>query len=82
MLLSLNLCLVSTVQSEREGPIDVAEIPVSSLTRNTSDLMFAVNMLMWLCLIVVWMIVSMFVTHLAGNRIAFIFAAPCCEVTV
>lgn len=73
---------MSAVQSEREGPIDVAEIPVSSLTHNTSDLMFAVNMLMWLCLIVVWMIVCMFVTDLAGNRIPFIFAAPCCEVTI
>lgn len=72
LLLSLNLCLVRTVQSEREGPIDVAEIPVSFLTRNTSDLMFAVNMLMWLCLIVVWMVVSMFVTDLAGNRIPYL----------
>lgn len=73
---------MSAVQSEREGPIDVAEIPVSSLTRNTSGLKFAINMLMWLGLIVVWMIVSMSVTDLAGNRIPFIFAAPCCKVTI
>lgn len=73
---------LSGVQSEREGPIDVAEIPVWSLTRNTSDLMFVVNTLVWLCLIVVWLILSMFVTNLAGNRIPFIFATPSCEVTI
>lgn len=82
LLLSLNLCLVSAVRSEREGPTDVAEIPVLSLTRNTPELMFAVNMLMLLCLVVVWTMVSMFVTDLAGNRIPFIFGASCCEVTI